>query len=392
MLATAKHFPGHGDTGTDSHLALPVIASSWSRLDSVELVPFRAAIAAGVDAVMSAHIALPGDQRGRAPARARCCPNVLTGILRDSLGFKGIVVTDALNMAGVANAYGAGAAVRAFLAGADLLLQPADPKAAIDAMAAAVERGEITKERLDRSVLRLLEAKKTLGLFRRRTVSLDSLPGLRRQRRVSGRGRHHGGALDRDGEGRGRHRARTQERSAAAGVDRLRRGRQSDRRRAPSRPSCAPPGSPSTSSVSGPGAARPATTRPPPPWPRGRVAVFATADRPIAGRGTIGLPEPADRADILGRAEPAHHPDLAGKSVSYLESPRSRLLSHRLARELRDRAGGGARAGRQGGDHRPPAHRDSAGLPPRLGCHASRALDHPLPLPGTDMRSSSPTG
>jgi beta-N-acetylhexosaminidase len=177
MLATAKHFPGHGDTGTDSHLALPVIGSSWARLDSVELVPFRAAIAAGVDVVMSAHIALPAIDPGELRP-GTVAPNILTGILRDSLGFKGMIVTDALNMAGVADAYGAEAGVRAFLAGADLLLQPADPRTAIDAMARAVARGEITPERLDRSVRRVLEAKRELGLFVRRTVSLDSVPAI----------------------------------------------------------------------------------------------------------------------------------------------------------------------------------------------------------------------
>ena len=103
MLATAKHFPGHGDTGTDSHLALPVIGSTWARLDSVELVPFRAAIAAGVDVVMSAHIALPGIDSGQLRP-GTVAPNILTGILRDSLGFHGLIVTDALNMAGVADA------------------------------------------------------------------------------------------------------------------------------------------------------------------------------------------------------------------------------------------------------------------------------------------------
>ena len=175
MLATAKHFPGHGDTGTDSHLALPVIASDWSRLDSVELVPFRAAIAAGVKVVMSAHIALPGIDRGQVRP-GTVVPEILTGILRDSLGFDGLVVTDALNMSGVAAAYGAEAGVRAFLAGADLLLQPADPAEAIRAMEAALARGEITPERLDRSVRRVLEIKKSLGLFRRRTVALDSVP------------------------------------------------------------------------------------------------------------------------------------------------------------------------------------------------------------------------
>ncbi len=177
MLATAKHFPGHGDTGTDSHLALPVIAADWRRLDTVELVPFRAAIGAGVEVVMSAHIALPGIDPG--PLRpGTVAPNVLTGVLRDSLGFRGMVVTDALNMAGVANAYGPAAAVRAFLAGADLLLQPADPAAAIEAMGRALDRGEYTRERLDRSVRRVLEAKRALGLFRRRTVPLDSVPAV----------------------------------------------------------------------------------------------------------------------------------------------------------------------------------------------------------------------
>ncbi|MBA3344983.1 MAG: hypothetical protein H0T44_06725 [Gemmatimonadales bacterium] len=177
MLATAKHFPGHGDTGTDSHIALPVITALWGRLDSVELVPFRAAIGAGVQVVMSAHIALPGIDAGRVRP-GTVVPEILTGILRDSLGFRGLVVTDALNMAGVAGAYGAQAAVRAFLAGADLLLQPADPGEAIEAMAAAVARGEITGERLDRSLRRVLEAKRELGLFEQRTVPLDSIPAV----------------------------------------------------------------------------------------------------------------------------------------------------------------------------------------------------------------------
>jgi beta-N-acetylhexosaminidase len=177
MLATAKHFPGHGDTGTDSHLALPVITADWRRLDSVELVPFRSAIKAGVKVVMSAHIALPGVDRGELRP-GTVAPNVMTGILRDSLHFQGLVVTDALNMAGVADAYGTEASVRAFLAGADLLLQPADPAATISAMEAAVARGAITPERLERSLRRVLQAKLDLGLLTRRTVSLDSVPAV----------------------------------------------------------------------------------------------------------------------------------------------------------------------------------------------------------------------
>ncbi len=177
MLATAKHFPGHGDTGTDSHIALPVLAMDWPRLDSVELVPFRTAIAAGVTGIMSAHIALPRIDGGLMRP-GTVAPNILTGILRDSLGFKGLVITDALNMGGVGNLYGAEASVRAFLAGADILLQPADPRSAIEAMMAAVSRGEISRKRLDHSVRRVLELKRKLGLFVRRTVPLDSIPSV----------------------------------------------------------------------------------------------------------------------------------------------------------------------------------------------------------------------
>jgi beta-N-acetylhexosaminidase len=175
MLAAAKHFPGHGDTGTDSHIALPVLNAGWSRLDSVELVPFRSAIAANVAAVMSAHIALPNLDGGQLRP-GTIVPTILTGLLRDSLKFNGLVVTDALNMGGIAGAYGADGAVRAFLAGSDLLLQPADPRIAIDAMMAAVARREISTERLNRSVRKVLEVKRRLGLFVRRTAPLDSIP------------------------------------------------------------------------------------------------------------------------------------------------------------------------------------------------------------------------
>ena len=117
MLATAKHFPGHGDTGTDTHISLPVIDAPWNRLDSVELVPFRAAVKSGVAAVMSAHIALPGIDSGQVRP-ATLTPTLLTGVLRDSLRFNGLVVTDALDMGGIVNTYGPGeAAVLALLAG-----------------------------------------------------------------------------------------------------------------------------------------------------------------------------------------------------------------------------------------------------------------------------------
>ncbi len=176
MLATAKHFPGHGDTETDSHLALPLIPTPWGRLDTLELIPFRAAVSAGVALIMSAHVAMPaiGGSRERP---ATLDPAVMQGVLRDSLGFRGLVVTDALDMGGIVNKYGAGeAAVLAFLAGADLLLQPADPRAAIDAVTDAIETGRVTYDRLDRSVRRVLLLKHQLGLFRRREVPLDSVP------------------------------------------------------------------------------------------------------------------------------------------------------------------------------------------------------------------------
>ena len=174
MLSTLKHFPGHGDTEVDSHLGLPVIRADYARLDSVELVPFRAGIAAGADVVMSAHIAFPALTGSDDPATLS--PDVLTGLLRDSLGFRGMVVTDALVMGAIVAKYGAGeAAVRAFLAGSDLLLMPADPDSAIAAMVAAVDAGRVTPERLDASVRRMLATKQGLGLFTRRTVPIDSL-------------------------------------------------------------------------------------------------------------------------------------------------------------------------------------------------------------------------
>jgi beta-N-acetylhexosaminidase len=182
LLTTAKHFPGHGDTGTDSHIAVPVAPGCWDRLDTLELVPFRAAIAAGVSAVMTAHIALPClDSVERLPATLS--PAVMTGILRDSLGFHGLVVTDALTMGAIVARFGAGeSAVRAFLAGSDLLLMPADIRAALAAMSDAVASGRIPMERLDRSVRRVLTLKLHAGLFERRVVPLDRVPTIVGQR------------------------------------------------------------------------------------------------------------------------------------------------------------------------------------------------------------------
>jgi len=182
MLATLKHFPGHGDTQTDSHIGLPVIMAGYARLDSLELVPFRAGIAAGADVVMSAHIAFPALTGSSDPGTLSAA--VLTGLLRDSLHFPGLVVTDALTMGAIVAKYGAGeATVRAFLAGSDLLLMPADPDSALAAMTAAVAAGRITPERLAQSVRRMLEIKRRLSLFERRTVPLDSIPHVVGSRR-----------------------------------------------------------------------------------------------------------------------------------------------------------------------------------------------------------------
>src|SRR6267143_1975689 len=174
MLATLKHFPGHGDTDVDSHLGLPSIRATYSHLDSIELVPFRAGIDAGAGVVMSAHIAFPSLTGDADPATLSGA--VLTGLLRDSLRFHGLVVTDALMMGGIVTKYGAGdAAVRAFEAGSDLLLMPADPDTAIVAMLTALQTGRISAARLDASVRRVLEIKRNLGLFAQRQVPLDSI-------------------------------------------------------------------------------------------------------------------------------------------------------------------------------------------------------------------------
>lgn len=181
VAATIKHFPGHGDTDTDSHLALPVIRATRDRLDAMELVPFRAAIDAGVQAVMSAHIALPAVTRDSTPATL--APSVMTGLLRDTLGFKGLVVTDAMDMRGVGAGYGLGeSAVLAVKAGADILLMPPDVPAAINAVVAAVERGEIPASRIEASVRRLLEMKLRTGAIQRPITPLDSLRDVVGQR------------------------------------------------------------------------------------------------------------------------------------------------------------------------------------------------------------------
>ena len=173
-LTTAKHFPGHGDTRTDSHIELPVIGADRDRLDRVELVPFRAAVDAGVDAVMTAHVAVPGVLGDDRPATMS--PELMTDLLRGEMGFGGILFTDALRMGAITDGYGAGeAAVLALEAGSDVLLAPDGIGATIEAVTAAVESGRLTRERIDRSVRRLLEAKARLGLHRGARIDPDAV-------------------------------------------------------------------------------------------------------------------------------------------------------------------------------------------------------------------------
>ncbi|MCS6816836.1 MAG: hypothetical protein N0A16_05655 [Blastocatellia bacterium] len=175
QLATAKHFPGHGDTSQDSHLELPVIAVSRDRLDRIELPPFRAAIQAGVAAIMTAHIALPQVEPEQG-IPATLSPAILTGLLRKELGFRGLIFTDAMDMRGVAAHFTPEeATLRAVRAGADVILFPIDVEKSFTALRQAVMRGEIPIERIEASVRRLLEAKARLGLHRNRYVDLDRI-------------------------------------------------------------------------------------------------------------------------------------------------------------------------------------------------------------------------
>ena len=174
MVATGKHFPGHGDTGTNSHLALPVVNASRARLDSVELVPFRAAVGAGVGAIMTFHGSMPALDSSGVPGTLSAA--VLTGMLRDSMHFSGLVVTDAMDMRGVLDTYGSAEAImRAVSAGADMLLQPVDATEAIDAVTAGVVMGRYTEARLDRSVRGILRVKLRLGLRHKRMVDIENV-------------------------------------------------------------------------------------------------------------------------------------------------------------------------------------------------------------------------
>lgn len=190
VMATIKHFPGHGDTDVDSHARMPIVGASAARLDSVELVPFAAGINAGAGMVMTAHVALPAVQ-GDSITPATLAPKIITGLLRNQLHFTGLAITDAMTMGGIGKGYTTEeSSVLAVQSGADILLKPTDPSKAVDAIVAAVESGAITRARVDSAVRRVLELKARTGVAFRPMVPLDSL------REVVGSPKHRAIAAD----------------------------------------------------------------------------------------------------------------------------------------------------------------------------------------------------
>lgn len=178
MMATLKHFPGHGDTDVDSHLGLPIIRDPRAELEKTELPPFEAGIAAGAAAVMTAHIEMPAlDPTPNTPTTLS--RPIVTGVLRGDLGFGGLIFTDSMQMAGVTKLHDAGeAAVLAVKAGNDIVLHSPDNGAAFKAIVAAVKAGDISEAQIDASVTRILDAKARAGLNRVRTVNLEAIPNI----------------------------------------------------------------------------------------------------------------------------------------------------------------------------------------------------------------------
>jgi beta-N-acetylhexosaminidase len=174
-LATAKHFPGHGDTDVDSHIGLPVISRDRRRIQRTELIPFRAAIQAGVGSIMTGHLVVPALEPDR-QLPATLSPKIIEGLLRGELGFRGLVITDALDMAGVTLLYPPDrVASLSLMAGADVLLMPPSPEAAFESLRRALCDGCMPMAKLDAAVERILRAKARLGLFENRQVDLDHL-------------------------------------------------------------------------------------------------------------------------------------------------------------------------------------------------------------------------
>lgn len=173
LVSTGKHFPGHGDTGTDSHTTLPVIERGKEKFERIDLEPFREAVDAGVKMIMVAHIAVPSLDETRMPATLS---GKLNGtLLRKELGFDGLIVTDAMEMGGITESFWAGeAAIRTIEAGSDMVLLPMDIDRAIQSVVEAVKSGRISEERINESVKRVLKVKEELGLFEKREVSIAS--------------------------------------------------------------------------------------------------------------------------------------------------------------------------------------------------------------------------
>jgi beta-N-acetylhexosaminidase len=175
LMTTGKHFPGHGDTDVDSHLDLPTIRADRAQLDSIDLPPFRAAVGEGIDAIMTAHIAVVGVEGANA-GPATLSHGFMTGILRDEMRFPGVLFTDAMTMGGVAKRYGATEPlILALEAGADVLLMPRSIPDAINTIADAVKSGRLTESRIDASVRRILTAKARAGLRTGRLVDLNAV-------------------------------------------------------------------------------------------------------------------------------------------------------------------------------------------------------------------------
>ncbi|HEX5474143.1 MAG TPA: glycoside hydrolase family 3 protein [Vicinamibacterales bacterium] len=178
MMATLKHFPGHGDTDVDSHLGLPIIREPRETIERVELPPFEAGIAAGANAVMTGHIEMPAlDPTPNTPTTLSA--PIVQGVLRKQLGFEGLIYTDSMGMAGVTALYSPGeAAVKAVEAGNDVILHSPDQGAAFAAIKAAVLSGKIPRSRIDASVERILDAKARAGLERERKVNLEAVTNI----------------------------------------------------------------------------------------------------------------------------------------------------------------------------------------------------------------------
>lgn len=174
VIATAKHFPGHGDTEIDSHSSLPIINANRDRLEKVELLPFREAIKNGIKSIMVAHLTVPALDNSYLPSSLSY--NIITELLQKQMGFTGLIITDAMNMSAITNTYNTeSSAVMAVMAGNDILLMIPEPIKAINAIENAVKNGTITEDRINHSVRKILQAKLSLGLFKNRLVDEQNI-------------------------------------------------------------------------------------------------------------------------------------------------------------------------------------------------------------------------